>query len=410
VCCKKYNTHEFYAVNENEIYLYSYGPSEKTLWFKVYHYGIQPIVHDIELVKLLDARRRKLMDDTKPARIVELPSVVMLMNKLMPKIGDVLTVLGDSTLGWAPASGNVPLPTGNHTVYVAKGGDDTTGDGSLAAPYLTINHAYSTISSATTTDRWAINVGPGRFDETGDIVVKPWIWLIGTQRTATRVTSSTNVVRLDSAFTNGNYRLGMMNILFFGSTNVNFDLQALGDSGSTVFESDSMYVNNIFTFKGRTTADFVEIWNSQILANCNFYSLQGLMKNCYCGGDILVTDLGGTENIYFDVIDTYYNGNFTITQTLNNVFICKLLNSNINGGTLALTSTGTLNIGADAPSLPANVTTSDVLTLTRATPATSVGYVPAVPANWAGTAPATIQAAIDRLAAQVSVLGGVPVP
>lgn len=31
VCYKKYNTHEFYAVNENEIYLYSYSISENTM-------------------------------------------------------------------------------------------------------------------------------------------------------------------------------------------------------------------------------------------------------------------------------------------------------------------------------------------------------------------------------------------
>ncbi len=326
-----------------------------------------------------------------------------------PAIGEVLTVLGDETLGWAPAGGSMPLPLNTHAVYVMKGGDDTTGDGTLAAPYLTITHAYSTITTASTTNRFSLVVGPGRFDEPGDIVIKPWIWLIGTQRTATRVTSATNIVRLDSSFANGNYRMGCMNILFSGSTNVTFDLQTLGGSGSTVFESDAFYVNNQFTFLGRTSADFVELWNSQFLGVMTLYSLQGLLKNCYCGSNILISDLGGSENTYVDMTATYVAGNVTITQTLVNTFNSSLVGSYI-GGVLNLVSTGTLNITADA-TLPQTVNITGVTTLTRATAATTIGYTPGNAADWVAPAPVTTQAALDRLAAIVRTLnGGNPVP
>jgi hypothetical protein len=66
----------------------------------------------------------------------------------------------------------------------------------------------------------------------------------------------------------------------------------------------------------------------------------------------------------------------------------------------ATTGAGTCQVFAHAESiinLPQDVTT---FTVTNVAVAPQVAYTPAVPGNWAGAAPATVQAALDRIAAK----------
>lgn len=127
----------------------------------------------------------------------------------------------------------------------------------------------------------------------------PWVWLKGSQRTASRVTSATNVVKLSNAFASGNQRAGFEDILFSGTTNVYFDLQTMGGSGSTVIEFQSTFINNDLVFKGRSTADFIECWNSQILGNINLYALSfNFMDSLLTQGTktISISDVGSTAS------------------------------------------------------------------------------------------------------------------
>jgi hypothetical protein len=63
-------------------------------------------------------------------------------------------------------------------VFVNKGGNDVTGDGTAAQPFLTIGAAMDFIVDADKPKRYAILVGPGQYDD--PIVVKPWIWVVAT--------------------------------------------------------------------------------------------------------------------------------------------------------------------------------------------------------------------------------------
>ena len=80
-------------------------------------------------------------------------------------------------------------------------------------------------------------------------------------------------VKLSPSFASGNFRSGFKDILFSGSTDVIFDLQAIGGSGSTVIEIQTTHINNKFTFKARTTADFVEARMCQILGKYNTFKI-----------------------------------------------------------------------------------------------------------------------------------------
>jgi hypothetical protein len=186
----------------------------------------------------------------------------------------------------------------------------------------------------------------------------PWVWIIGTQRTASRITSSTNLVKLHSTFTTGNHRMGLQNILFSGSTNVYLDLQTLGGSGSVVLELQSAFINNDFTFKGRSTADFVESWTSQILGNIRLYCLSFNLKGNLLG-NLFLNDVGSQSgsNGVIGTLTSNLMSAATFNKSLDLVWNVEFKTSNATSWTInAIGGTnGNLKIYSDAL-LPTTIT------------------------------------------------------
>jgi pectin methylesterase-like acyl-CoA thioesterase len=72
------------------------------------------------------------------------------------------------------------VPAIRHTVHVGKNGNNSTADGSLGRPYLTVQAAIDAISDATMIDQYAVLVGPGLYDEDVSFVLKPNVSVFGT--------------------------------------------------------------------------------------------------------------------------------------------------------------------------------------------------------------------------------------
>lgn len=73
-------------------------------------------------------------------------------------------------------------------IWVAKGGSDTAGDGTLGNPFETINRACTEVRNrgdASTVNRYAVFVGPGVFDE--NLVMSDWTYIVGSSVRATRI-------------------------------------------------------------------------------------------------------------------------------------------------------------------------------------------------------------------------------
>lgn len=320
-----------------------------------------------------------------------------------PQAGYVPTAISATTYSWAAPSGggggfNPSVDT--LQVYVNKSGNDLTADGSLSKPFLTIAAALSFITDASTTKRYNINIGTGRFDE-GALQFKPWIWLVGTQRTATRITSTSDIT-LSSAFTNGNFRFGAKDLLISGSFGVNIDMQTLGGSGSIVFEAQTFYVNNRFTYKCRTSADFLEAWSCQLLGlgvsyGLDFYAGSLTLIGCYLGNDLLISDAGGTEFTYAGVSGCYIATNCSLTRTRINTFQIELINNYYSGAILNLnnSTSGNLELWSDT-SIPATVNTTGNVLLHKTTASNAISYTPTVPLQWK-TAPTDVQSGLDTL-------------
>lgn len=71
------------------------------------------------------------------------------------------------------SSGSAEMDAGVPTnmICVFKTGNDTTGDGSLAKPYLTIEYALSTISGSSSSNRFIVLVGPGIYIENNPLII-----------------------------------------------------------------------------------------------------------------------------------------------------------------------------------------------------------------------------------------------
>src|SRR6478735_7199616 len=72
-----------------------------------------------------------------------------------------------------------PPAANTHIIYVRKGGSDTSGDGTLTNPYLTVTKAMNMVTGNISTFRTIIDVGAGNFSEGSSLVLKPYVYLVG---------------------------------------------------------------------------------------------------------------------------------------------------------------------------------------------------------------------------------------
>jgi len=149
---------------------------------------------------------------------------------------------------------------------------------------------------------------------------------LGTQGySETRLTSSTNIVRLSPTFgTIGNCRWGLMNMLFSGSTGFTFDLQGIGGSGSAVFEMVSCSVNNPIIYTARTTADFFNEFSTCIhFGTMTFHGGTIGLDQSYLYNDVFIDDVGttGVNGAIVLVSSSQVAGNVAFNKTRDANFI-----------------------------------------------------------------------------------------
>lgn len=281
---------------------------------------------------------------------------------------------------------NNPSATSMQEVYVLANGNDTTGDGTFSNPYLTISKALSTITTASSTARFAVMVGPKNLAEPV-FNLKPYVWIIGVTRGATRIQVSSGSIGLDPSFASTTARCGMQNILISGTNNqLNFDLQTIGGVGfSCVVELNTVHVNGLLTWKARTSADVAEIWQCQFLGNVALSAGNVLLFNSYIPSNISGNVSGSTDSSTFVLNHNTVEGSISISEASHALSVEVL-------GT-ALTGTLTLD-GAQVTGVT-DLCSSTGLTVTNSATVTyKQGILPI--AN-GGTGAVTQQAAINSL-------------
>lgn len=299
-----------------------------------------------------------------------------------------------------------------YTFFVAKNGNDTTGDGSACNPFLTIQKGIDEASAVASplspiTIRPVVWVMPGTYS-TPTITLKANVLVRGLGFNNTRVTS--NWV-LDATFVSppsNDARSGWADIGIFGS--VTADFNALNSNEGKLYSINARFGGAITLTSKSTINQFLffggEIFGPYIQNGMNVQFNGVTVQN---SGTITLNFMVGGSNSFLQ------DGGIRANTTINGVggTFNAFLKGNIDrGATLTLNGTGAMvNSGANAlpiKSLISLIGGALETQITRVNDAFGEAYTPAVPGNWAIPRPTTVQEALDRMAANIPAITPIP--
>lgn len=327
-------------------------------------------------------------------------------------------ILDEGPFGAPPASSATGI------VYVNKGGNDTTGNGTMVKPYLTIGKALAVIATAadaSASKPYLIDIGPGVYAENVQII--PWTFLKGyTTNSNLRKqfpggadvliaapTAIDGTLSFGSGFSAANCYYGAYGLALLGKR-LNLNLYDIGGAGKSVGLFRNCYtptINNVsagdIVFNGRGVNQDIVSFES-VFADAGAQLFNGVIyvdSSRFNTGLTMGQSAGLTCNLTLN--GTVVNGDAVMTgdasdasKVVFNFSASSFLNQWIQH------DYATLNI--DVASLPrtSKVTLSGHYTTVLENDAYGLGYSPATPGDWAGTAPTDVQQALDRLAAASS--------
>jgi len=297
------------------------------------------------------------------------------------------------------------LPANAHQIYVTKAGNDTTGDGSILNPYLTIGKAFSRITTSSYVNIYAVMVGPGNYTETS-LAFPVWTWLIGSSIDNVRITDTShniNVAPNVASWVSTDARGGMSNIFLVGSTGIVGNFQAL--TGSTGADTASLFWENVIVGTGGNVvltqrgSDQIDMQNCQFFGTYTAHSSTNSLINCYIDGAALFDTVGTTG---YEVGDTIIGTSFADTVTFastgtNGIYpylvACVQYSDSISA------SGANTTIESDSSSLGPSPTLTGGATIQYVDIALTIGYTPTTSSDW-GTVPSVIKSALDLIAAR----------
>lgn len=260
----------------------------------------------------------------------------------------------------------VSTPTSDQSYYVTKQGSDTTGNGSIGAPYLTIAKALTVMTDALPTKRYVISVGPGDYNE--NLVLKANVFIKGSGPITTRITGTTlNINDTTWNVNAADNRSGFMDITVNPTCTFDFSAQANNTDGK-------LYCFNIRTSGAWTvTANSVNsqlvVHDSQIFGAVTLVATNTLFTGCVLSSTITqnsgttagqgagtLTMSGGRIN---SAITSTWTSNGALTLNIGGIAV---------GASATLTASGascTVNANADSLPVPASRTFSSGATLVR---------------------------------------------
>jgi hypothetical protein len=203
------------------------------------------------------------LDDTNLARIVS--------GTLNSSTGIVTFTRDDATTFTIDFSDITPIVEIQNRMYVAKNGNDTTGDGSLSKPYLTINRAITYLNTQTPSsiNPFTIRVGGGLFVES-PITIPEHVSITGSGFRQTLITPSDQNSDLVSITNN----VSISGITLTGLSNASYYHIRLSGTSDTATVITNMSiangVNGIAT--SSTVADY-----TAVISNCGFTGLAGVV-------------------------------------------------------------------------------------------------------------------------------------
>jgi hypothetical protein len=265
-------------------------------------------------------------------------------------------------------------------VNVSKAGNDSTADGSLQFPFLTIRAAQLSISDASASKVYTIVPQPGTYIETG-LTFMPFQY-ISALVPETVIVSLTNDMGWDPTWLLQSPVGGLINLNFSGAGRVRPINAPAGYTHNGVLNflnCDIPYFNinyarDIVTTINNCKMAFYETNRSDIsLINCRIvdsFIQSGITRvnNCAFTGTGLITSTLGSDDIY--IYNSQIDGSFTISGS-------------------------GVNLYCDAPSYPSNLIVANSATVNRLTTSETV-LTDYTPVNFTAT-DSSVRGAIEGI-------------
>lgn len=346
------------------------------------------------------------IDNLPAARALATTNVVtpVVVNASAPPTGINQALITTSTTNatWQSLFADASLA---QMLYVNKSGNDTTGDGSIRKPYLTISQAINVCGDSAYEKRYTIHVGPGDYSQA--IHLPPWVFIVGDGYMCTRISGAVDLVnsRWGDVDVHNDKRSGASNVSFTGATTFDFTPYT-SDYGKLYF--CACWFNSVVTCVGHVAINQLLACECIYFAGFAIAGMTVIINACQgFGGNITITN--AATAMTFGASGGFIQGNVVATNAGGGSQTIELDACPV-GGTVTLTGAN-IAMYADVVSLPklGGVTVGGGATLSLLRDTSGLEYVPTTPAQWA-TLPVTAQVALDRLAGAVYVLrGNVPI-
>lgn len=261
-------------------------------------------------------------------------------------------------------------PTLDQDYYVSKGGSDTSGNGSIGYPYLTIAKAMSMITDSSVTKRYVITVGPGDYNE--NIVLKANVFVKGSGPISTRLTGTT--LSINDATWNvagDDNRSGFMDMSVNPTCTWDFNAQTNNTAGKLYFFNIrtsgawTATANNSSSGINQLIMHDSQIFGAITSTGCNTSiqdsTIQGVTMTVLSG------TVAGQGNAGMTIAGGSTTGNLVATWTSNGT-VSMTLRGLSTSATTTITASGascTVSCAPDSLPVPANRTFTSSAVLVR---------------------------------------------
>lgn len=266
-------------------------------------------------------------------------------------------------------TGSIP-----NIVYVSLNGSDTNGTGSILNPYETVSNSMSFITSATASVPYTLFLTDGVFNETNQILLKPFVSVVGSSSNVT-INNSSDII-LDSSWngtTNGTISIENVYI----NNNLVLDFTTVSTASSPIVDISNTTVQGTLTLNGNTDNPNIfflydSYFNDAVINNITCESF----TNYYFGG-ITAGTTSFIANTSFSSTSDFYNSSVILNGASSGsaVQVYNFKASTLNS-TLSLSgSKATLNIDVSSYVTP-TISGGAVLNLTSISNGMNANYSP----------------------------------
>ena len=228
--------------------------------------------------------------------------------------------------------GGPPAPAVGLEVFVNVAGNDVTGDGTQGNPFRTINRACTLIRSfgnASTTNRYAVLVGPGRYTEA--LVLTDWTYIVGDSVEGTRV-SFTSLTLGPEWTPNVDHRSGFQSMTVSGAPTIDFNATS---SYQGKLRFDGVVFNDRWTYTAFSAINQVQYtscfcFDGWTQNGINFTSFGTVVMN---GATVVMNSVSVCQTLMM-LIGAGIDGNLTLNwtgTTSANQVACQLLGGAVSG-------------------------------------------------------------------------------